>query len=204
MLIEKFGTVSKKYPGVTLKYGGEYEDTQESLDSMIKSFWLAIFLIYVILAALFRSFVQPVIILFTIPFSFIGVVAGLFIMDIELSLLAVIGIVALVGIVVNDSLVLVDFINRARESGVALYDAVIDSGKTRLRPVLLTSLTTIGGLGPMAFGLGGSEPYLAPMAISIVWGLTFATVLTLLVIPCLYVIVEDFKTFVVKRAGRRS
>ncbi|MBN1573453.1 MAG: efflux RND transporter permease subunit [Deltaproteobacteria bacterium] len=203
LLIDKFGTVSNKYPGVTFKYGGEYEDTQESMDSMVKAFWLAIFLIYVILAALFKSFVQPIIILFTIPFSFIGVVAGLFIMNIELSLLAVIGIVALVGIVVNDSLVLVDFINRARESGMALYDAVIESGKTRLRPILLTSLTTIGGLGPMAFGLGGSEPYLAPMAISIVWGLTFATVLTLLVIPCLYIIVEDIKVWIEKRVRGR-
>ncbi len=204
LLIEKFGTVSKEFPGVTFKYGGEYEDTQESLDSMVRAFWLAIFLIYVILAALFRSFVQPVIILFTIPFSFIGVVAGLFIMDIELSLLAVIGIVALVGIVVNDSLVLVDFINRARESGMSLYDSVLESGKTRLRPVILTSLTTIGGLGPMAFGLGGSEPYLAPMAISIVWGLTFATVLTLLIIPCLYMIVEDIKESIVRRFRGRS
>ncbi len=203
-LIEKFGYSSTKYPGVSFKYGGEFEDTQESMDSMFNAFWLAIFLIYMILAALFKSFIQPMIILFTIPFSFVGVVAGLFIMDVELSLLAVIGIVALVGIVVNDSLVLVDFINRARQSGMAVYDAVLESGKIRLRPVLLTSLTTIGGLGPMAFGIGGNEPYLAPMAISIVWGLTFATVLTLLVIPSLYMIVEDVKGFVNKRIGARS
>ena len=201
-LIEKFGTVSKKYPGYTYDYTGEFEDTQESLKSMFQAFWLAIALIYIILAALFKSFLQPVIILFTVPFSFVGVVLGLFIMNVELSLLAVIGIVALVGIVVNDSLVLVDFINRARASGMKVYNAVLESGKTRLRPVLLTSLTTIGGLGPMAFGLGGSEPYLAPMAISIVWGLTFATVLTLLVIPCLYIIVDDIKELFMSKVRR--
>ena len=140
----------------------------------------------------------------TVPFSFIGVVLGLFIMDVELSLLAVIGIVALVGIVVNDSLVLVDFINRARTKGKKVYDAVLESGKTRLRPVLLTTLTTIGGLGPMAFGLGGKEPYLAPMAIAIVWGLAFASVLTLLIIPCLYMIVDDISAkFLNKVKGNR-
>jgi multidrug efflux pump subunit AcrB len=190
------------YPGYTYDYTGEFEDTQESLKSMFQAFWLAIAIIYIILASLFKSFLQPVIILFTVPFSFVGVVLGLFIMNVELSLLAVIGIVALVGIVVNDSLVLVDFINRARATGMKVYDAVLESGKTRLRPVLLTSLTTIGGLGPMAFGLGGSEPYLAPMAISIVWGLTFATVLTLLIIPCLYIIVDDIKELLMSKMRR--
>jgi multidrug efflux pump subunit AcrB len=194
-LIRKFGNASRTHPGYVYDYSGEFEDTQESLESMIKAFWLAVAIIYVILAALFKSFIQPVIILFTLPFSFIGVVLGLFIMGEELSILAVIGIVALTGIVVNDSLVLVDFINRARATGMKAYDAVLESGKTRLRPILLTSLTTIGGLGPMAFGLGGSEPYLAPMAISIVWGLMFATVLTLLIIPTLYLIIDDISTY---------
>ena len=192
-LIEKFGTISSEDPGYTFHYGGEYEDTQESMKSMFQAFWLAIAIIYIILAALFKSFSQPLIIMITVPFSFIGVVLGLFIMDVELSLLAVIGVVALVGIVVNDSLVLVDFINRARIGGKKLYDAVLESGKIRLRPVLLTTLTTIAGLGPMAFGLGGKEPYLAPMAISIVWGLAFASVLTLLIIPCLYMILDDIR-----------
>jgi multidrug efflux pump subunit AcrB len=202
-LIEEFGYANEKYPGYTYNYTGEYEDTQQSLKSMIQSFWIAITIIYIILATLFRSFSQPLIIMITLPFSFVGVVIGLFIMNVELSLLAVIGIVALVGIVINDSLVLVDFINRARAQGMTTYDAVVDSGKTRLRPVLLTSLTTIGGLGPMAFGLGGSEPYLAPMAISIVWGLTFSTLLTLLVIPCLYLIVEDVKRALSERIKKR-
>jgi multidrug efflux pump subunit AcrB len=203
-LIDKFGTVSTEDPEYTFFYGGEYEDTQESMKSMFQAFWLAIAIIYIILAALFKSFSQPLIIMITVPFSFIGVVLGLFIMDVELSLLAVIGIVALVGIVVNDSLVLVDFINRARTEGKKLYDAVLESGKTRLRPVLLTTLTTIGGLGPMAFGLGGKEPYLAPMAISIVWGLAFASILTLLIIPCLYMILDDINTKISARIkGKR-
>jgi multidrug efflux pump subunit AcrB len=111
----------------------------------------------------------------------------------QLSILAVVGIVALMGVVINNSILLIDFINRARENGSTIHDAVIDSGKTRLRPILLTSLTTLGGLFPMAFGIGGSEPYLAPMAISMFWGMLFSTLLTLFAVPALYIITEDFK-----------
>jgi multidrug efflux pump subunit AcrB len=198
-LIKKFGLRSDKYPGYTFKYGGEYEDTMESILSLLRALFMTILLIYIILAALFRSYVQPLIIMITVPFSFIGVVFGLFIMNIELSLMAGIGIIALIGIVVNDSIVMVDFINRARDKGMNLYDAVIETGKVRLRPILLTSFTTIGGLLPMAIGIGGREPMLTPMAVSIVWGLAFAVLLTLVVIPCLYIIVEDIKQRFVKR-----
>jgi multidrug efflux pump subunit AcrB len=198
-LIEKFGTRSDKYSGYTFKYGGEYEDTMESIFSLLRSLFVAVLLIYIILAALFKSYVQPLIIMVTVPFSFIGVVFGLFITNIELSLMAGIGIIALVGIVVNDSIVMVDFINRAREKGTNIYDAVIETGKIRLRPILLTTLTTIGGLLPMAIGIGGREPMLTPMAVSIVWGLAFGVVLTLVVIPCLYIIIEDIKQRLAKK-----
>lgn len=192
-LIKRFGTASKERPGYVYDYTGEFRDTQESMDSMLSAFWLALGVIFVILAALFRSFIQPIIIMVAIPFAFIGVVFGLFIMGEQLSILAVIGIVALMGIVVNNSILLLDFINRARETGSSLHDAVIDSGKTRLRPILLTSLTTLGGLFPMAFGIGGAEPYLAPMAISMFWGMLFSTLLTLFAVPALYIITEDLK-----------
>jgi multidrug efflux pump subunit AcrB len=192
-LIKRFGTTSKEHPGYVYDYTGEFRDTQESMDSMVSAFWLALGVIFIILAALFRSFIQPIIIMVAIPFAFIGVVFGLFIMGEQLSILAVIGIVALMGIVVNNSILLLDFINRARENGSSVHDAVIDSGKTRLRPILLTSLTTLGGLFPMAFGIGGSEPYLAPMAISMFWGMLFSTMLTLFAVPALYIITEDFK-----------
>jgi multidrug efflux pump subunit AcrB len=192
-LIKRFGTASAKYPGYFYDYTGEFRDTQESMKSMVSAFWLAMAVIFVILAALFRSFLQPIIIMVAIPFAFIGVVFGLFIMGEQLSILAVIGIVALMGIVVNNSILLLDFINRARESGMPLRQAVIESGKTRLRPIMLTSLTTLGGLFPMAFGIGGSEPYLAPMAISMFWGMLFSTMLTLFAVPALYIISEDIK-----------
>ncbi|MBN2224492.1 MAG: efflux RND transporter permease subunit [Deltaproteobacteria bacterium] len=192
-LMEKFGNFSALYPGYVFDYTGEYEDTREAYRSMVLSFILALSIIYGVLTVMFRSLSQPFIIMLAIPFAFIGVVFGLFIMGIDLSLNAVIGIVALLGIVVNNSILLVDFVNRARDRGADIYDAVIDSGKTRLRPIILTSLTTLLGLLPMAFGLGGSEPYLAPMAISIFWGLLFSTPLTLFVVPCLYLIVEDIK-----------
>ncbi len=193
-LIKKFGTASKEYPDYLYDYTGEFRDTQESMKSMISAFWLALAVVFVILAALFRSFIQPIIIMIAIPFAFIGVVFGLFIMGEQLSILAVIGIVALMGIVVNNSILLLDFINRARENGMSIREAVVQSGKTRLRPIILTSLTTLGGLFPMAFGIGGSEPYLAPMAISMFWGMLFSTVLTLFAVPALYVIAEDLKS----------
>ena len=192
-LIETFGYRSDIYPGYTFDYGGEFERIGESLTSLYEAFIIAVLLIYVILVALFRSYVQPLIIMATVPLSFIGVVYGLFISNVELSMMAFIGIIALVGIVINDSLVMIDFINRSREKGMNVEQAVIESGKVRLRPIILTTLTTIGGLLPMALGIGGREPMLTPMAVSIVWGLLFAMVLTLIVIPCLYVVVEDIK-----------
>ena len=192
-LIKKFGTASKVYPGYVYSYTGEFEDTQESIESMIQAFWLALGIIFVILAALYRSFLQPLIIMTAIPFAFVGVVFGLFIMGEELSLLAVIGVIALMGVVVNNSVLLIDFINRAREGGESLWDAVVDSGKIRLRPIILTSITTLVALFPLAFGIGGEEPYLAPMAISMFWGMLFSTMLTLFAVPCLYLIVEDIK-----------
>jgi multidrug efflux pump subunit AcrB len=192
-LIKKFGTVSNVHPGYVYDYTGEFEDTQESLVSMIQAFWLAIGIIFIILTAVYRSFLQPLIIMTAIPFGFVGVFFGLFIMGEKLSLLAVIGGIVLMGAVVNNSGHLIDFINRAREDGEPLWDAVVDSGKIQLRPIILTSITMLASLFPLAFGVGGEEPYLAPMAISMFWGMLFSTMLTLFAVPCLYLIVEDIR-----------
>jgi multidrug efflux pump subunit AcrB len=192
-LMKKFGTASTMYPGYFFSYTGEYQDTQESLRSMIEALWIVLLIIYTILAVLFRSFVQPVIIMFAIPFAFIGVFFGLFVMGEQLSLFAFIGVIALMGIVVSNSILLLDFINRARAAGRPLYEAVKESGMVRLRPILLTSLTILMGLFPMAFAIGGREQLLTPMAVSMFWGILFSTMLTLFVVPCLYVIVEDIK-----------
>jgi multidrug efflux pump subunit AcrB len=126
-----------------------------------------------------------------VPFSFIGVVLGFYCMREPLGLMAIIGTIGLAGIVVNDSLILVDFINKGREGGLERREALVRAGALRLRPVILTSATTIFGLLPLAFGLFGLSPFLTPVAVAIVWGLTFATLLTLLLVPSIYAIVDD-------------
>jgi multidrug efflux pump subunit AcrB len=126
-----------------------------------------------------------------VPFSFIGVFIGLMVMRLPFSLIALISVVGLAGVVVNDSLVLVDFANRLRAEGKHHIEASIEAGCVRVRPILMTSITTIGGLMPLAMGLGGASPMWKPMAISMIWGLGFASLLTLFVIPSLYSIVND-------------
>ena len=127
----------------------------------------------------------------TIPFAVDGVIIGHLIMGDPLSFLSMMGLIALAGIVVNDSLILVDFINRSRREGVLRDKAILAAGVARLRPVLLTTITTVGGLIPLAFFATGQAKFLSPMAVSVVWGLSFATVLTLILIPCLYALVDD-------------
>ena len=126
-----------------------------------------------------------------IPFAMDGVVIGHLIMGEPLSFLSMIGLIALSGVVVNDSLILVDFVNRARREGATRDEAILASGIARFRPVLLTTITTVGGLIPLAFFSTGQAKFLSPMAISVVWGLSFATILTLVLIPCLYAMLDD-------------
>jgi multidrug efflux pump subunit AcrB len=174
-----------------MSFSGEYEETQEQVVALTKAFGVAILLIYVILGALFRSFVMPVVVMLAVPFSFIGVVLGFYIMGEPLGLVAIIGTIGLAGIVVNDSLILVDFINNGRETGLERREATVRACRLRLRPVILTSVTTIFGLLPLAMGLFGVSPFLTPIAVAIVWGLAFATFLTLLLVPGVYAIVDD-------------
>jgi HAE1 family hydrophobic/amphiphilic exporter-1 len=183
-----------QYPGYSLMYGGEYEDTQKSMRSLGEAFILALFLIYMIIASTFKSFIQPFMLMFTIPLAIMGVFIGLIVTRTPMGMMSFLGIIALTGIVVNDSIVLIDFINRRIAEGGNRIEAVIDASKTRLRPILLTSITTIFGLMPLALGIFGKERMLTPMAISIAWGLTFSSSLTLLLIPCLYTIFDDIKT----------
>ena len=150
-------------------------------------------LVYFILGTQFRSFLQPLIILMTVPFAFIGAMVGLITSGNPLSVASTYGLVALAGIVVNDSIVLVEFINRQRTAGVGKWQAIINGGRTRLRPILLTSITTVSGLLPMALGVGGKSAIWMPMASTIVWGLSVATLLTLFVIPAFYAISDDIR-----------
>jgi multidrug efflux pump subunit AcrB len=197
-LLGRFSDLPERYPGYRLDYGGEYQETQESFASLLMAFGVAILLIYLILGTEFQSFVQPLIVMFTVPFAFIGVVVGLVIMRYPFTLNAGVAIVALAGVVVNDSIVLVDFIKKARARGVSRWESVVQAGCMRLRPILLTSITTILGVLPLAMGWGGVSVTWGPMAASLAWGLAFATVLTLFVIPALFSIVDDFRARVGK------
>jgi multidrug efflux pump subunit AcrB len=183
----------KERPGYTLTFGGENEETQRSLSSLLRAFVVSFVLIYFILAAVFRSYIQPMVVLLTVPFSFIGVIIGLFVMGEPIGIMALIGVISLNGIVVNDAIVLVDFINQSRRRGLGRWRSVYKSGILRIRPIILTSVTTIGGLLPLTAWVDGTSEFLSPMAIAISWGLAFATLLTLLVLPCAFSILDDIK-----------
>lgn len=196
-IMKEFKTVNLDYPGYSLKFRGENEETQESMVSLMIAFLIALILIYVILAVQFNSLGQPLIIMLTIPFALIGVVVAFILHGEPLGFLSVLGYIGLMGVVVNDSIVLVDFINKHRD-GRPIVDSVVEGGRTRLRPVLITTVTTVFGLATVAYGIGGSDPILKPMALAMSWGLFFATFLTLLVIPCVYLIANDAKNLLRK------
>ena len=159
--------------------------------SLGQNYLLALFAIYTLLAIPFKSYVQPFIIMSAIPFGFVGAVGGHMIMDFPLSIISMFGIVALTGVVVNDSLVLIDSANRYRREGADAYTAVVMGAKRRLRPILLTSLTTFLGLAPMIAEQSVQARFLIPMAISLGFGVLFATFVILLIVPALYMIIED-------------
>ena len=150
-------------------------------------------MIFALLAVPFRSYVQPLIIMVVIPFGFVGAVAGHILMGYGLSLMSMFGIIALSGVVVNDSLVLIDASNRERARGASPLQAILDAGTVRLRPILLTSLTTFFGLMPMIAETSVQARFLIPMAISLGFGVLYATIMVLLVVPAVYMIVEDLR-----------
>ncbi|MFH1868214.1 MAG: efflux RND transporter permease subunit [Candidatus Omnitrophota bacterium] len=201
MLMEKFKDISKSFIGYSVKYGGEQEESAESLASLAKAFLYAFLIIYLILASNFRSIIQPFIIMFAIPFGIVGVVFAFLVHGIPFSFMAILGVVALSGIVVNDSIVLVDFINKLRKEGMERKESIIKAGQMRLRPVLLTTITTAGGLSTVAYGIGGKDPFLVPMSLAICWGISFATLLTLIAIPCIYSIVDDLALKLTKHSS---
>lgn len=175
-----------------IEIGGVAEEQQESFMYLGIAMLAAILLTYMVMASQFESFLNPFIILFTIPFSLIGVALVLFITGTNLSVMALIGVIMLVGIVVNNGIVLVDYINKLRERGRELFDAIQEAGRVRMRPVLMTALTTILAMLPLAIGFGESGENWAPMARSVQGGLAMGTVLTLLVVPVIYAVTERF------------
>ena len=175
---------------VAFVIGGQNKEMKTSLDSLLFALGLAIFLVYIVMASQFESFVHPFVIIFTIPLALIGVTLVLFAVDISLSVVVFLGIIMLAGIVVNNAIVLVDYINHLRASGLTKFDAIVQAGTVRLRPILMTTATTVLGLLPMALGLGEGAEIRTPMAITVVAGLTSATLLTLVVIPTVYSLLD--------------
>lgn len=199
---ERFADVPKRYPGYELIFGGEEEETQKSMRSLFRAFGAAVLLDFVILAVLFGSYVLPFIILLTIPIGLLGVVYALLVHGQPASFMAMLGVVAMTGVVVNNAIVLVDFINKKREEGLPVEEAAVEASALRLRPIWASSITTLLGLFPTAYGFGGYEPFVAPMALALAWGLTFAMPMTLILIPAAYVTVDSWNAKVKAAASR--
>jgi multidrug efflux pump subunit AcrB len=198
----EFSGLEDALPGYRLVFLGEKKEAAESFAGMRDALVIAAAVIFFILAALFRSLVDPLVVMFAIPFGFIGVVFGHILFGYNLQFLSMIGFLALTGILVNDSLILVNFAEHKRREGMERLDAMLEAGRVRVRPILLTSVTTFLGISPLIFFATGQTAFLSPMAVSLGFGLLFATAIILLVIPCFYLIADDAREWI--RAGLRA
>jgi multidrug efflux pump subunit AcrB len=190
--------LAAEFPGLQFRFGGEQRARNESLGSLWVNFSIALLAIYGLLAVQFRSYAQPAIVMSAIPFGLVGATWGHMAMGFNLSILSMFGIVALAGVVVNDSLIMIDLINRERAEGVALHQILRDCATRRFRPIMLTTLTTFCGLLPMIAERSLQARFLIPMAISLAFGVLFATAITLVLVPSLYMILEDLKRALLK------
>ena len=184
------------FPGLRYTMEGQQKDQAESMSSLSSGFMMALLMIYVLLAVLFKSYSQPILVMTAIPFGLVGAIGGHVLMGMDLTILSVFGIVALTGVVVNDSLIMIDFINRSRRSGLSLNEAVIQAGQRRFRPIMLTSITTFAGLSPLLLERSLQARFLIPMAASLGFGVVFATLITLLLVPVSYTVLADTKRLI--------
>ncbi len=193
--VQKRFNVERDYPGLSLVVSGEAEESQKSVNELIVIMGVAVIGIYLLLILLFNSIWQPLLVIVAIPFGIVGVIVGFSIHDQALGFLGMIGVIGLAGVVVNDSLVLVAHVNELRKQHPErkIREIVAQGTSNRLRAVLLTTISTVAGLLPLAYGIGGTDPYMGPMALALGWGLLFATPLTLMLVPCLYLIGEDMQ-----------
>ncbi|MCB9791372.1 MAG: efflux RND transporter permease subunit [Alphaproteobacteria bacterium] len=187
-----------KYPGLKVDFAGQQREQAETFASLGRNYVLALFVIFALLAVPFKSYVQPLVIMSAIPFGLVGAIWGHLLMGYSLSIISMFGIIALSGVVVNDSLVLIDAANGFRAEGMRPSEAILAAAQRRIRPILLTSLTTFFGLLPMIFETSLQARFLIPMAISLGFGVLFATVIVLLLVPALYLMVEDLRAAVLK------
>jgi multidrug efflux pump subunit AcrB len=194
MQMEELPALRDDYPGLTWSFEGSDAEMREATETLWTGFAFALAIIYALLAIAFRSYFQPFIVLLAIPFGIVGAVLGHILLGYDLSLISLMGVIALSGVVVNDSLIMVDFANRKRSKGESAFDSIYQASLRRFRPILLTTLTTFGGLAPIIFENSLQAQYLIPMAISLGFGIVLATGIILLLVPSFYLILEDIKT----------
>jgi multidrug efflux pump subunit AcrB len=191
------------YPGLTWSFEGSQAEMRESTQALWGGFMLAMLVIYALLAVAFGSYVQPLIVMGAIPFGLVGAVLGHILLGYDLSLVSLMGVIALSGVVLNDSLIMVDHANTHRGKASA-FDAIRAAGVRRFRPIILTTLTTFGGLTPIILETSSQARQLIPMAISLGFGIVFATAIILVIVPCLYMILDDVKAKAADMLGRVS
>jgi multidrug efflux pump subunit AcrB len=195
MQTEVLPQLRNDFPGITWSFEGSQADMRESTSTLWGGFIIAMFVIYGLLAVAFGSYVQPLIVMGAIPFGIVGAVIGHILLGYDLSLVSLMGVIALSGVVLNDSLIMIDHANRNRSgSSLSALDAIHEAGLRRFRPILLTTLTTFGGLTPIILETSRQAYQLIPMAISLGFGIVFATAIILVIVPCLYMILEDTTT----------
>lgn len=186
------------FPGLTWTFEGSQADMRESTNTLKAGFLIAMLLIYALLAIAFSSYLQPLIIMAAIPFGIVGAVIGHIVLGYDLSLVSLMGVIALSGVVVNDALIMIDYANKRRKEGDAIYQAIHEAGLRRFRPIILTTMTTFGGLAPIILETSSQAFYLIPMAISLGFGIVFATAIILVIVPCLYLTLEDLRLLTLK------
>lgn len=191
--------LTKDLPNYNINFSGEDEDTNESMMALGRAFIFTTLIILSLLVVTFRNLFQPILILTSIPLGLMGVIFAMFIHNRPLSFMALLGVIALSGVIVNNAIVLIDFINRQRENGESLDSSVASAARVRLRPILLTTATTVSGLLPTAYGeyfqkylgIGGGDPFIIPIALALGWGLAFGAVLTLIFFPSFVRVLDD-------------
>jgi multidrug efflux pump subunit AcrB len=191
-----FPDLKNRYPGVYVALQGEQKKMRESFGSLIIGFPLAVLGIFIVIATMFRSYAQPFVIMFTVPFGIIGAILGHLLLGYDLSMMSMFGMVALTGVVVNDAIVLIERVNENFAGGMPFFDAILKGGARRFRAIFLTTLSTVGGLTPLILETDFQAKFLIPMALSIAAGVAFATVLTLVLVPSLMAILNDFRLLV--------
>ncbi|MCP1313347.1 MULTISPECIES: efflux RND transporter permease subunit [unclassified Halomonas] len=188
-----FPTLANTWPGLEVTLGGRQQDTADNLATLRTAMWLMLAALYALLAIPFRSYLQPLLVMAAIPFGLVGAVAGHVLMGFGLSIISLLGMLALSGVVINDALVLIDYANRKRREGMAAREAIVAAATRRLRPIMMTTLTTFLGLAPMILETSRQARFMIPMAISLGFGMLFATAILLIIVPCLYLGLENMR-----------